>query len=253
LLAVLDEDRKASGDAAPGPLVRERSADGDEIRIIYSACRAGSAAAVIRREIGLALEAAAKFEWKLYGHDGPPELATELLAAGLEPKSLEAVLALNLRTLPAALASRLAGTRPVRSVGEAGLSDYERISIESGRGNARAERARLAASMAANPGRLQVHVAYRDDVPVSGGRLYLHEGSTVAELAGGRTVPAHRRNGHFTTTVLSRIAAAIDAGAETLWVDALPTSAPILTGLGFIAVTWTQPYVLPESRCGVAS
>jgi hypothetical protein len=96
-------------------------------------------------------------------------------------------------------------------------------------------------------------VAYRDDVPVSGGRLYLHEGSTVAELAGGRTVPAHRRNGHFTTTVLSRIAAAIDAGAETLWVDALPTSAPILTGLGFIAVTWTQPYVLPESRCGVAS
>ena len=120
LLAVLDEDRKASGDAAPGPLVRERSADGDEIRIIYSACRAGSAAAVIRREIGLALEAAAKFEWKLYGHDGPPELATELLAAGLEPKSLEAVLALNLRTLPAALASPLAGTRPVRSVGEAG-------------------------------------------------------------------------------------------------------------------------------------
>ena len=43
--------------------------------------------------------------------------------------------------------------------------------------------------------------------------------------------------------MLSRIAAAIEAGAETLWVDALPTSAPVLTKLGFIPVTWTQPYV----------
>ena len=104
--------------------------------------------------------------------------------------------------------------------------------------------------MADDPDRLQVHIVYVDGSPVSAGRLLVDRQLAAAELAGGRTVPAHRRRGHFTTTVLSRIAAAIEAGAETLWVDALPTSAPILTKLGFIPVTWTQPYAV-DSAAGL--
>ncbi|ATG50751.1 hypothetical protein CFK38_03855 [Brachybacterium vulturis] len=246
LLAVLDEARRSSGEEAPGPVVRERPADGSELRIVHSACPAVDLPAVIHRELELARELEAEFEWKLYGHDEPPGLAAALRAAGLEPEPREAVLALDLRALPATITERLEQVHEVSSVNVAGLADYERISIESGRKNAQLERARLAASLTAEPEGLQVHVAYRDGVPVSGGRLYLADHG-MAELAGGRTVPAYRRRGYFTATVLSRISAAITAGAQTLWVDALPSSAPIFRTLGFAVVTWTEPYLLPGS------
>lgn len=251
LLAVLDEARKTSGEQASGPVVRERPADDSELRIVYCACPASELPVVIRREIELARELGADFEWKLYGHDQPAELAGALRAAGLEPEERETVLALDLRALPTTITDRLGDPGEVRLVDATGLADYERISVESGRRNAAAERARIADSWAEHPAGLQVHVAYRDGVPVSGGRLYLPTGEALAnhgmaELAGGRTVPAHRRQGYFTATVLSRISAAIAAGAQTLWVDALPTSAPILSKLGFTAVTWTEPYVLSD-------
>lgn len=257
LLAVLDAARKSSGERAPGPVVRERSADGSELRIVHSTCPAKDLPGVIRREIELARTLGARFEWKLYGHDQPPELAEALRAAGLEPEERETVLALDLRALPTTLTEQIhaLGDAPadVRSVGLAGLEDYERISVRSGRRDAAAERARLAASWAEHSAGLQVHVAHRDGVPVSGGRLHLPTGEALvthgmAELAGGRTVPEHRRRGYFTATVLSRISAAAAAGARTLWVDALPTSAPVLTDLGFRPVTWTVPYVLPAPQ-----
>ena len=221
LLATLDTIRLRSGTLAPGPIVRETSADGSEIRIVYSACPESTLPDIIRREISSAHKRSAQFEWKLYGHDRPTRLHMALLEAGLIPGDRETVLALDLRQLPEAVRAGLEVTLPA----------------------VRASVAQLAATMTDDPDRLQVHIVYVDGSPVSAGRLLLDRSSAAAELAGGRTIPAHRRRGHFTTTVLSRIAAAIEAGAETLWVDALPTSAPVLTKLGFIPVTWTQPYV----------
>lgn len=249
LLAVLDELRKSSGERADGPVVRECFPDRSELRIVHSACPASELPGVIRREIELARELGAKFEWKLYGHDQPRGLARALREAELEPEERETVLVLDLRELPASVTDRLRTLGDVRSVDVAGLADYERTSRESGRKDSAAERARLARTMAEQPDGMQVHVAYRDGAPVSGGRLYLPVGGALenhgaAELAAGRTVPRHRRQGLFTATVLSRISAAVAAGANTLWVDALPTSAPILGKLGFTPVTWTQPYVL---------
>ena len=221
LLATLDTIRLRSGTLAPGPIVRETSADGSEVRIVYSACPESTLPDIIRREISSAHERGAQFEWKLYGHDRPTRLHMTLLEAGLIPGDRETVLALDLRQLPEAVRAGMEVTLPA----------------------VRASVAQLAAAMTDDPDRLQVHIVYVDGSPVSAGRLLLDRSSAAAELAGGRTAPAHRRRGHFTTTVLSRIAAAIEAGAETLWVDALPTSAPVLTKLGFIPVTWTQPYV----------
>ena len=243
LLATLDTIRRRSGILAPGPIVRETSADGSEVRIVYSACPESTLPDIIRREISSAHERGAQFEWKLYGHDRPTRLHMALLEAGLIPGGRETVLALDLRQLPEAVRAGLEVTLPAVRASVAQLADYAQISRESGRSGVDTERSQLAAAMTDDPDRLQVHIVYVDGSPVSAGRLLLDRSSAAAELAGGRTIPAHRRRGHFTTTVLSRIAAAIEAGAETLWVDALPTSAPVLTKLGFIPVTWTQPYV----------
>ena len=243
LLATLDTIRLRSGTLAPGPIVRETSADGSEVRIVYSACPESTLPDIIRREISSAHERSAQFEWKLYGHDRPTRLHMALLEAGLIPGDRETVLALDLRQLPEAVRAGMEVTLPAVRASVAQLADYAQISRESGRSGVDTEQSQLAAAMTDDPDRLQVHIVYVDGSPVSAGRLLLDRSSAAAELAGGRTAPAHRRRGHFTTTVLSRIAAAIEAGAETLWVDALPTSAPVLTKLGFIPVTWTQPYV----------
>lgn len=244
LLAMLDTIRRRSGTLAPGPIVRETSADGSEVRIVYSACPESALPDVVRREISSAYERGAQFEWKLYGHDRPARLDAALLEAGLVAGDRETVLALDLRRLPEAVRAGMEAASPAVRASVARLADYARISRECGRSGVDAECSRLAAAMADDPDRLQVHIVYVDGSPVSAGRLLVDRSCAAAELAGGRTAPAHRRRGHFTTTVLSRIAAAIEAGAETLWVDALPTSASILTKLGFIPVTWTQPYAL---------
>ncbi|WP_058234998.1 GNAT family N-acetyltransferase [Devriesea agamarum] len=246
LLALLDETRVLSREVVPGNVVREWSADGSEVRIVYSACSHSDLAAVIQRELRLAREVGADFEWKVYGHDKPSGLPATLCAAGLKPGPREMVLALNLCDAPTTIRKRVEDAHEVRTVNVADLVDYERISLESGRKDAADERERLAVSLVAEPESIQVHVAYRDGVPVSGGRLYLAANGT-AELAGGRTIPRCRRQGFFTATVLSRMSAAIAAGAQTLWVDALPSSAPIFIALGFSAVTWTEPYVWSRS------
>ncbi len=243
LLTTLDSIRRRSGTPAPGPIIREISPDGSQVRIVYSACSDTALPAIIRREVSRAFDMGADFEWKLYGHDRPPRLHTALLQAGLIAEDRETVLALDLRQLPEAVESAMKVTSPAVRASVAQLADYAQISLQSGRSGVDAERSRLATTMTDDPDSLQVHIVYVDGSPVSAGRLLLNRPSAAAELAGGRTVPAHRRRGHFTTTVLSRIAAAIEAGAETLWVDALPTSAPVLTKLGFTPVTWTQPYV----------
>ena len=243
LLATLDTIRRRSGILAPGPIVRETSADGSEVRIVYSECPESTLPDVIGREISLARERGAQFEWKLYGHDLPTRLPAALLGAGLIAGGRETVLALDLRELPEAVRAGMEAALPAVRASVAQLADYAQISRECGRSG-------VDAAMADDPDRLQVHIVYVDGSPVSAGRLLVDRQLAAAELAGGRTVPAHRRRGHFTTTVLSRIAAAIEAGAETLWVDALPTSAPILTKLGFIPVTWTQPYAV-DSAAGL--
>ena len=64
----------------------------------------------------------------------------------------------------------------------------------------------------------------------------------VAELAGGRTVPTHRRRALFSALVAARLREAAAHGCRYVFVDALPTSGPILTGLNFVPLTSTQPF-----------
>jgi GNAT superfamily N-acetyltransferase len=167
-------------------------------------------------------------EWKYYEHDGP-ELAERLRAAGLEPDEEETVLVAEAAAIP--------GPTPgidLREDGEAFVALVERI-FGRRRGG----------------GGLPAHnvavVAFVDGEPVSGGRVDLDPGVDFAGLFGGATLEEHRGRGLYRATVARRAELAREGGYRWLYVDALPTSRPILERLGFSKLTATTPFVIPRA------
>ena len=245
LLALLDEERQALGTSTGrGSIVRESSADGSECRIVYSRCESAALGDIIVDEMARSHKRACTLEWKVYGHDHPPELPERLAEAGFKAADRESVLVLPLPT-----ASLIPSPPPEirRYVDDRGLSDHESIARALERPNATQERDRLAAEMKEHPGEMCIHVAYVAGLPVACGRLYLRAGGRVAELAGGRTHPEYRQQGLFTALVASRVAEAGEDGRELVLVDAMTTSEPILVKLGFSPLTWTRPFVFEPS------
>jgi hypothetical protein len=243
ILAVIDSERRASGEAGRGGVVREFAPGDTACRIVYSRLPAREADGIIREELALARQRGCTLEWKVYGHDLPADLAERLLAAGFTDGDPEQVLALpvNDRTLAAFVAP--AGYE-IRRVGDdAGLAAYAEIAREIGRPNPEEERARLTSLLRRAPDAMSVYVAYDRGAPVAGGRIHFRAGSRCAELAGGRTMTTHRGRGLFTAVVAVRLAEARARGCELVLTDALPASEPILAGRGFRRVTSTRPYV----------
>ncbi len=247
-LHILDRERRAAGPASdPGGVVREWSPDGLECRIVFSQCPAAQLADVLREERNRADAGGYGLEWKVYGHDGPPGLIQGLRDAGFEAGAEERVLVLELDDTALRAFGPPAGE--IRIVHDAaGLADVAAISRQIGRRNVEAETQRLAGMLADNAGAVSIHVAYVDGEPASCGRIHYGKTPGVAELTGGRTVTTQRRRGLFTALVGSRLREAASRGCTHVFVDALPTSEPILTKLGFRSVTSTQPYTYEPGR-----
>jgi hypothetical protein len=227
--------------------VRELAHDGSECRVVYSRCAPAELDTVIREERERADAAGYELEWKVYSHDTPPDLGARLMTAGFVPDPKESVLLLVLDDR--ALAAFDTPEYDIRRVRDgSGLDDVAAISREIGRGDTEQERRRLAAVLHEGPDRLSIHVAYVDDEPVACGRLELPEGSSCAELAGGRTRTTHRHRGLFTALVASRLREAMARHRTHVFVDALPTSEPILLRRGFAVVSRTQPFVYEPGR-----
>ena len=165
-------------------------------------------------------------EWKYYGHDGP-ELAERLRAAGLVPEDEETVVVAEAASIPPP-ATDVELREDVESFVELAEAVFGRR-----RGSGFPEHA------------VPV-VACVDGRPVSGGRVDLEPGLDFAGLFGGVTLPEFRRRGLYRATVARRAEIARERGYRWLYVDALPTSRPILERLGFVALTTTTPYVIPR-------
>ncbi len=163
-------------------------------------------------------------EWKYYEHDGP-ELRKRLLAAGLEPGEEETVLVAEAAAIPPAppdvdlrekteafsqLAARVFGRTYGTGIPEGSIAV----------------------------------VAYVDGEPASGGRVDLEPDADFAGLFGGVTLPDRRGRGLYRATVARRAELARGRGYRWLYVDALPTSRPILERLGFVRLTATTPFTL---------
>ncbi|WP_084721571.1 GNAT family N-acetyltransferase [Rhodococcus marinonascens] len=238
-LTVLDDERCSSGEPSEnGDLFREWSADRSECRVVFVVAKEAGVAAMVEREMWLAEAAGYGLEWKTYAHDKQADVEAALIRCGFEAEPIEAVL---VRTDPIAQAGLLPDHRlRVVADSDADLSDIVDIWTATGRGNIDTATDALRAQLDA--GTVTTHVAYVDDVPASCGRLLRGTTQGFAELAGGVSKREFRRRGLYTALVSSRLTAAFARGDTHVFVDALPTSAPILGRLGFRAVTQTTPY-----------
>jgi len=164
-------------------------------------------------------------EWKYYSHDGP-ELRERLLAAGLEPEDEETVVVAEAASI-------------------APPSDDIELSLATDAFDELA--ARVFGRRYALPEKAVAVVAMVDGQPVSGGRVDFEDGVEFAGLFGGVTLPEFRGRGLYRATVAKRAELARERGYRWLYSDALPTSRPILERLGFVAMTTTTPFVIPQS------
>ena len=122
--------------------------------------------------------------------------------------------------------------------------DYQKICEEVYGKNVEKQIEQYRFMMENHPDNLSVYVAYVDEEPAACGQIYFHQDSQFAGLYGGQTRVPFRNRGLFTQLVATRIREAFNRGIVNICVDALPTSEPILSKLGFKAITYTQPYIL---------
>ena len=171
------------------------------------------------------------FEWKLYGHDRPGDLADRLARAGFRPEKTEHFMVRDLEAAPIEdPAADGIALRQIRDL--AGLQDYVTA------GGAAFERDESWAFKTYG-GRLAdptcaLHVAYDGASPVAAGRLELPPGRAFASIWGGGTIPGHRSRGIYRALVAARAWEALWRGYRYLTVDARETSRPILARLGFV-------------------
>lgn len=177
-------------------------------------------------------------EWKLYGHD-PPDLPERLRAAGLQSDDEEAVLVAETASIPAPQSEVTVATTPELVELFTALADRVFGHPSPGIG-----RRLLKALEQEQPSALATVVVV-DGEAVSGGRVDFPDNADFAGMYGGVTLPEYRGRGFYRATVAERARLARERGFRWLYVDALPTSRPILERLGFTQITTTTPWTFP--------
>jgi GNAT superfamily N-acetyltransferase len=197
---------------------------------------------LIARQVRVFAERGERFEWKLHGHDRPPDLPGRLRAAGFLPGDEETVVIARVDEV--AGRPRLPEGVSLREVTERG--DLERVAaleqtvwgheFDSLVHSLHAERSN-------DPEGLTIVIAETDASVVCAGWVRFERGTAFATLWGGATLPAWRGRGLYRATVAYRANLAAERGLRFVEVDASSDSRPILQRLGFVAVTTTTPYV----------
>jgi GNAT superfamily N-acetyltransferase len=177
-------------------------------------------------------------EWKLYGHD-PPELEGRLRAAGMVPDEEEAVLVAEAASIPPPEVEVTVALTPELVGAFSELAD--RVFGDPMPGI----RKSLLRALEEDEPSMLAAVVLADGAAVSGGRIDLPRQGEFAGMFGGVTLPEHRGRGLYRATVGERARLATDRGFRWLYVDALPTSRPILERLGFRQITTTTPWTWP--------
>jgi hypothetical protein len=208
----------------------------------YSDLDEESADAEIAAQVSHFASLGVEFEWKVFSDDRPADLRDRLVRHGFEVGPLEAVVVYDLQAGLAPLAqesgcsvrrvSSPAEVRDYRAVSEAVFGhDFEGLAAELEEALARA-----------NTGHLG-YVGYVDGEAASVGRLLTNPRSAMGGLYGGGTLARFRGRGCYRALIAARARDAKAMGARYLSVDALPTSLPILTRLGFRHLLDTWPCV----------
>ncbi|MFC9794558.1 GNAT family N-acetyltransferase [Streptomyces sp. NPDC127584] len=210
--------------------------------VLWSGLTAADADRAIAGQIEHYAAAGLSFEWKLYAHDTPGDLAARLTAAGFTADPPETLMAAEAAALPAGVP--LPAGVELRAVTDAaGVRQVAEVHQRAfGTDSGHLER-QLLDRLAADPDTVTAVVALADGEPVSAARLELCPGTDFAGLWGGGTVEAWRGRGLYRALVTHRARIAAARGHRYVQVDAADTSRPILARLGFRALSTTTPYV----------
>jgi len=242
LLAQLDIERQFLSEGCireTSPhIVRDIRSDG-AVCIAYSRLTDGNADEVIGAEAARCRLHGAATEWKAFSHDGPDDLIELLRRHRFIPGPMEAVLVLDLGRRPAWMDE----PSPFRTVR---VSSFEDVEVYKSVAEASLAKpydftaGQLREEIATGSTHHLAYIAYADGEAASIGRLYTHPESVFGGLYGGATVAAFRGRGLYRALVAARARDAAQFGAKFLYVEALPTSRPILERLGFrcIGATW---------------
>jgi GNAT superfamily N-acetyltransferase len=190
-----------------------------------------------------------RFEWKVHGHDLPPDLTERLRAAGFVPEDEETVVIASVDEI--ASEPRLPEGVSLREVTE--RPDFERIAAlekavwgEDGQDSWLVNM--LDTERTADPDSITIIVVEAADTVVCAGWIRFERGTEFGTLWGGSTLPEWRRRGIYRATVAYRANLARQRGFRFLEVDASSDSRPILERLGFVPVTTTTPYIWSPQR-----
>jgi GNAT superfamily N-acetyltransferase len=210
--------------------------------IIFSRLDEGSAEAAIAAELAYFGATGRDFEWKLYDHDRPEDLAQRLLARGFTAETPETVLVREVAAVPPARPAD-----PAISIRR--LRDPAELAAVTAIQNAvwNEDHAWLADSLARelthDPEALEILIAEAGATPIACSWMRCQGGTQFASLWGAATLPDFRSRGLYSALVAHHAATARDRGFSLLTVDANANSRPVLQKVGFRALTGTRPYV----------
>jgi hypothetical protein len=210
--------------------------------IIYSCLTADNADAIIQREQAYYRSTGgAGIEWKLYGHDQPPDLSQRLIAHGFEVEEEEALLMLDLQDMPEVY--RQAITADIRRcLTPEEISHVVQVQTQVYGTDFSWLQTQLEENLATQPDFWSIYIAYVDGEPACGAWISFPKDSSFAGLWGGATLEKYRQRGLYTQMVATRAQEAIARGYRFLTVDASDMSRPILLKRGFQLLTYTYPY-----------
>ena len=247
ILQQLDFERRTnyvqSRARSESAIVRDISSDGGLCEIVFSSSAPDEVDQLIALETQRARSAGYTLEWKVYGHDSPQSLSDRLIEAGFQPQSREAFMVATIdQKLLDAFGEPTADIREITTASY--LANYRTVRESVSGEDCTAEMERYASLFATSPRNMSVYVAYVADDPAACGRLYCCDGSKFAALYGGQTIEKHRRQGLYTQLTAIRLREAMSKGFPYAFVDAMPTSEPILAKRGFERITFVQAFIL---------
>lgn len=226
-----------------GGVLRRVGADSDDWNgVIWSDLDEATADSAIAQQVGYFAALGREFEWKLYAHDRPGDLAARLRAAGLRSEPEETLMVARISDLPVDVEPP-EGVRLVAVTDASGVALAADVHEQVFSTSAARLQQRMLSQLADTPEDIRIVVAMAGDVPVCAARLELNPGTDFASLWGGGTLAEWRGRGIYRALIAYRARVAAELGYRYLQVDASSESRPILQRLGFAALSTTTPYV----------
>lgn len=247
LLAAFDDERRRLSEPgfdrmATPQLIRHVGLDTPHSFIGWSRHEEATLDSAIDREIEYFSALGHEFEWKVFSYDEPNTLRERLAARGFAVGPEERLLVCEARALLNRLPADTVDVRQVQSEETAADFNAVKRAVWQDAPDPAADAHMAALLLDAASGSVG-YVAYVDGQAVGCARMSFHARSRFAGLWAGSVLAPYRGRGVYLAMIRRRVEEALRRRATWVTVDALPTSEPILRGLGFEELARTWPCV----------